>query len=113
MDNNELKKHALNVRRNIIEMVYAAQSGHPGGSLGCADILTYLYFEGMNATWNKKFSSETMKHENLLVSTAMVRKDAYYDAGGFKLEGNGYYEDWIFWLKLMAMWKNMYQDKKL
>ena len=49
MDNNELKKHALNVRRNIIEMVYAAQSGHPGGSLGCADILTYLYFEGMNA----------------------------------------------------------------
>lgn len=48
MDNNELKKHALNVRRNIIEMVYAAQSGHPGGSLGCADILTYLYFEEMN-----------------------------------------------------------------
>ena len=50
MDNNELKKHALNIRRNIVTMVYNAQSGHPGGSLGCADILTYLYFEEMNIT---------------------------------------------------------------
>lgn len=50
MDNKQLKKHANNVRKNIIEMVYAAQSGHPGGSLGCADILTFLYFEEMNIT---------------------------------------------------------------
>ena len=48
MDVNELKSHALNVRRNIVQMVYDAQSGHPGGSLGCADILTYLYFVEMN-----------------------------------------------------------------
>ena len=48
MDNNELKQHALNIRRNIVQMVYDAQSGHPGGSLGCADILTYLYFNEMN-----------------------------------------------------------------
>ena len=48
MNNTELKNHALNVRRNIVQMVYDAQSGHPGGSLGCADILTYLYFEEMN-----------------------------------------------------------------
>lgn len=46
MDN--LKNHALNVRRNIVSMVYAAQSGHPGGSLGAADILTYLYLKEMN-----------------------------------------------------------------
>ncbi len=48
MDINELKRHALNVRRNIVQMVYDAQSGHPGGSLGCADILTYLYFVQMD-----------------------------------------------------------------
>lgn len=48
MDINVLKDHALNIRRNIVQMVYAAQSGHPGGSLGAADILTYLYFEEMN-----------------------------------------------------------------
>ena len=48
MDINELKNHALNIRRNIVQMVYDAQSGHPGGSLGCADILTYLYFVEMD-----------------------------------------------------------------
>lgn len=44
----ELKEHACNVRKNIVSMVYAAKSGHPGGSLSSADILTYLYFEEMN-----------------------------------------------------------------
>ena len=43
-----LEKHALNIRRNIVKMVYAAQSGHPGGSLGAADIMTYLYFKEMD-----------------------------------------------------------------
>lgn len=57
MDINELKEHALNIRRNIIEMVYAAQSGHPGGSLGSTDILTYLYFVEMNV--NKENASST------------------------------------------------------
>ena len=54
MDINELKSHALNIRRNIIKMVYNAQSGHPGGSLGCADILTYLYFVEMDINNNNK-----------------------------------------------------------
>ncbi len=44
----ELTKIALNVRMGIIEGVHAAKAGHPGGSLSCADILTYLYFEHMN-----------------------------------------------------------------
>ena len=44
----ELKKIALNVRMSIIEGTFNAKSGHPGGSLSCTDILTYLYFEKMN-----------------------------------------------------------------
>ncbi len=48
MDNKQLNWHANNVRKNIVDMVYTAQSGHPGGSLGSADILTYLYFEEMD-----------------------------------------------------------------
>lgn len=36
------------VRKNALTAVYSASSGHPGGSLSVADILTYLYFEGMN-----------------------------------------------------------------
>ncbi|MBO4265536.1 MAG: transketolase [Clostridia bacterium] len=45
---NQLKKTANNVRLSILEAVYSASSGHPGGSLSVADILTYLYFEEMN-----------------------------------------------------------------
>ena len=44
----ELKRTANAVRHGIIEGVYHAASGHPGGSLSIADILTYLYFEHMN-----------------------------------------------------------------
>ena len=44
----ELKRIANNIRFGIIEGVYNAACGHPGGSLSIADILTYLYFEEMN-----------------------------------------------------------------
>lgn len=43
-----LKKMAAQVRRDVIRMVHKPQSGHPGGSLGCADFFTALYFEVLN-----------------------------------------------------------------
>ena len=48
MTNDELREVARRVREDIVTAVHAAKSGHPGGSLGSADILTYLYFEEMN-----------------------------------------------------------------
>lgn len=47
-DVKELEKIANNVRIGIIEAVHSAKSGHPGGSLSIADILTVLYFNQMN-----------------------------------------------------------------
>ena len=44
----ELKNIANKIRIGIIDATHAAKSGHPGGSLSIADILTYLYFEKMN-----------------------------------------------------------------
>ena len=44
----DLQKKANEVRRGIVTAVHSAKSGHPGGSLSAADILTYLYFEKMN-----------------------------------------------------------------
>ena len=44
----QLKIKANKVRHGIIEGVYNAKSGHPGGSLSIADIMTYLYFSEMN-----------------------------------------------------------------
>ena len=51
MDNQKLdflKKTAAQIRLDIIEEVHAASSGHPGGSLSIADVMTYLYFAEMN-----------------------------------------------------------------
>mgnify|MGYP003313624951 CR=1 FL=1 len=42
---SELEKIANGIRRDIVTQVYSANSGHPGGSLSIADVLTYLYFE--------------------------------------------------------------------
>lgn len=47
MENTALAGIASQVRRDIVRMVSAVNSGHPGGSLGCTDFLTYLYFELM------------------------------------------------------------------
>jgi len=44
-DIQDLKKIASQVRRDIVRMVHAQNSGHPGGSLGCADFFTALYFK--------------------------------------------------------------------
>ena len=44
----ELKEIAAQIRRDIVRMVHGANSGHPGGSLGCADFFTALYFKIMN-----------------------------------------------------------------
>ena len=47
-DVKALEKIANDIRIGVIEAVYSAKSGHPGGSLSCADILTVLYFNQMN-----------------------------------------------------------------
>jgi transketolase len=47
MEIAKLKNIAGQVRRDIVRMVHAVQSGHPGGSLGCADYMVALYFHAM------------------------------------------------------------------
>ncbi len=44
----ELQRIATQIRRDIVRMVHACQSGHPGGSLGCTDLFTALYFSELN-----------------------------------------------------------------
>ena len=52
MQNHELEVISKEIRKKIVEMIYHAKSGHPGGSLSIADILTVLYFEEMNIDVN-------------------------------------------------------------
>ena len=54
---NELQRISTQVRRDIIRMVTNAKSGHPGGSMSCADFITALYFDVMKhdpATWTRQ-----------------------------------------------------------
>ena len=61
----DIEKHALHVRQNIIKMVYAAQSGHPGGSLSGADLLTDLYFREMDIN---KDNVDTIERDRFVLS---------------------------------------------
>jgi transketolase len=55
-DIDKLTKIASQVRRDILRMVHACQSGHPGGSLGCTDYLVALYFHTLKH--NTKFDMD-------------------------------------------------------
>ena len=63
-DVKELEKIANEIRKGIIEQVYNAQSGHPGGALSCADILTVLYFNQMNI--NEKEPKDALRDRFVL-----------------------------------------------
>ncbi|MFD3003136.1 transketolase [Pontibacter toksunensis] len=55
---DELKEVAAQVRRDIVRMVHAVNSGHPGGSLGCTDYFVSLYFKVMNYSTDFKMNGE-------------------------------------------------------
>ncbi|KIO76686.1 transketolase [Pedobacter lusitanus] len=55
---NELEDIVSQVRRDIVRMVHGCQSGHPGGSLGCAEFMTALYFETMNHSTDFKMDGK-------------------------------------------------------
>jgi transketolase len=71
MQNEELKKIASQVRRDIVRMVAAVSSGHPGGSLGCGDFLTYLYFEGMKHN-PENFSMDAKNEDVFFLSNGHI-----------------------------------------
>lgn len=72
----ELQKTATQVRRDIVRMVTAAKSGHPGGSLSSTDILTALYLEVMNhdpKTWTRDG-----KNQDVFIISAGHMTPVYY-----------------------------------
>ena len=64
----KLKKSALNARRNIVKMVHAAKSGHPGGSLSGVDILTVLYQKCLNIPEEWDSSEDFDKRDRFILS---------------------------------------------
>lgn len=68
IEKEDLKKSAQEVRKNIVKMVHNSKSGHPGGSLSGADILTVLYKKCLNipTDWDK--SSEFENRDRFVIS---------------------------------------------
>ena len=63
VSNQELSRITSQVRRDIVRMVHAVNSGHPGGSLGCTDFLVSLYFRQMTinpTSWNMNGEGEDL-----------------------------------------------------
>ena len=64
----ELQKSATNVRINILKMVHNSKSGHPGGSLSGADILTVLYKKCLNIPLNWDKSPNFNNRDRIILS---------------------------------------------
>ncbi len=69
-DITTLKNVATQVRRDIVRMVHAVQSGHPGGSLGCTDLLVALYFSEMHH--NTNFSMDGKDEDIFFLSNGHI-----------------------------------------
>ncbi|MCW3087050.1 MAG: transketolase, partial [Sediminibacterium sp.] len=81
----DLKNIASQVRRDIVRMVHQVQSGHPGGSLGCADYFTALFFHIMHHDTN--FSMDGKNEDLFFLSNGHI-SPVYYSA----LARSGYFE---------------------
>ena len=66
----DLKAIASQIRRDILRMVHGASSGHPGGSLGCTDFFTALYFEIMKH--DPKFSMDGKNEDIFFLSNGHI-----------------------------------------
>jgi transketolase len=85
MSTAELTKMASQVRRDIVRMVHAQQSGHPGGSLGCTDFLTALYFKIMKFDTN--FSMDGRNEDLFFLSNGHI-SPVFYSV----LSRSGYFD---------------------
>ncbi len=70
MDINQLKDIATQVRRDIVRMVHAVQSGHPGGSLGCTEYMVALYFHIMKH--DPKFNMNAVGEDMFFLSNGHI-----------------------------------------
>ncbi|CAN5548805.1 transketolase [soil metagenome] len=81
----ELKDIATQIRRDIVRMVHAVQSGHPGGSLGCTDFFTALYFSIMEH--NPVFNMDAINEDVFFLSNGHI-SPVFYSA----LARSGYFD---------------------
>ena len=81
----KLSNIVTQIRRDIVRMVHANNSGHPGGSLGCAEFLAVLYFEIMNH--NSNFTMDGIEEDIFFLSNGHI-SPVFYSV----LSRSGYFD---------------------
>jgi len=87
------------INKTYLECAYWTLETNKEASWTYTDTINFI---GMEYKWTKWFDLENEKKDNLLVAMAMVRKDAFFMVNGYELREKAVYEDWNFWLKLLA-----------
>ncbi len=90
------------INKTYLECAYWTLETNKKASWAYCDVAN---FAGQEILWRKWFDTKDQKENNLLVATALIRKEVYNSVGGYGIKEKAINEDWIFWLKLLAKGK--------
>ena len=91
------------ITSNYLECAYWTLETNKEASWAYTDTVN---FGGENFTWAKWYNPRKIMQDNILVMTAMIRKEAFFAVNGFEIRDKNVYEDWCLWLKMIR--KGMY-----
>lgn len=86
------------INETYLECAYWTLETNKGASWAYTDCIN---FDGEEFTWTKWYNPKKEMKDNILVMTAMIRKDAFLKVNGFEIKEKNVYEDWCLWLKMI------------
>lgn len=91
------------INETYLECAYWTLETNPNASWAYTDTIN---FDGEEFTWVKWYNPLKMMCDNILVMTALIRREAFFSVNGFEIREKNVYEDWCLWLKMIK--KGMY-----
>lgn len=86
------------INETYVECAYWTLETNKEASWAYTDTIN---FGGENFTWTKWYNPKKVMEDNILVMTAMIRKEAFFAVNGFEIRDKNVYEDWCLWLKMI------------
>ena len=86
------------INETYLECAYWTLETNPKASWAYTDTIN---FDGEEFTWVKWYNPLKMMYDNILVMTALIRKEAFFSVKGFEIREKNVYEDWCLWLKMI------------
>ena len=86
------------INETYLECAYWTLETNPKASWAYTDTIN---FDGEEFTWTKWYNPRKVMQDNILVMTAMIRKEAFFAVNGFEIRDKNVYEDWCLWLKMI------------